>query len=267
MKIARVFPRKTAQSPDDDLVFFGDPGLFPPDVDEVHVSVTFTYDLPEAKRLARAWRKVAPVKVGGPAFGKPSGEFTPGMYLKKGFTITSRGCPNKCWFCSVWRREPALIELPIHDGIVLQDDNILACSDGHIKNVFAMLRRQRVRVRLGGGIEAARLKDWHIDELTSIKIHGIYFAYDTPDDFDPLVVAARKMTAAGFNRHQLFCYCMVGSPKDSIDQAEKRLKQIIDLGMTPRAMLYRDKEGETEKTWRRFVRIYSRASLTSKLFT
>ena len=42
MKIARVFPRKTAATPDDPLAFFGLPPMLAlPEIDEVHVSVTF----------------------------------------------------------------------------------------------------------------------------------------------------------------------------------------------------------------------------------
>ena len=55
MKIARVFPRKTAATPDDPLAFFGPPPMLAlPEIDEVHVSVTFTYDRPKAEALAYA---------------------------------------------------------------------------------------------------------------------------------------------------------------------------------------------------------------------
>ena len=37
--------------------------------------------------------------------------FTPGLYLKQGYTITSRCCYNHCWFCSVSKHEGALREL------------------------------------------------------------------------------------------------------------------------------------------------------------
>ena len=56
MKIARVFPRRTKATPDDPLVFTGPPpkdGL--PDIKEVHVSVTFTYDMEKACQLAEQW--------------------------------------------------------------------------------------------------------------------------------------------------------------------------------------------------------------------
>lgn len=74
-KILRVFPQRTSHTPDDDLAFIGDPPLFRPEVDEVHVSCTFLYDKPEAERLADAWSKYYPeVKLGGPAYDDPGGE-------------------------------------------------------------------------------------------------------------------------------------------------------------------------------------------------
>ncbi len=48
----RVFPRKTAWTPTDELAFVGDPPLFRPPEQPVMVSVTFTWDIPEGERLA-----------------------------------------------------------------------------------------------------------------------------------------------------------------------------------------------------------------------
>ena len=122
----------------------------PDDITEIHVSVTFTWDRPEAERLARIWKRYAPVKIGGPAYDDPGSDFIPGMYLKKGYTITSRGCNNKCWFCLVPKREGQLRELPITAGRNLQDNNILGCSEKHIRDVFAMLNKQPVVLLAGG---------------------------------------------------------------------------------------------------------------------
>ncbi len=162
MRIARVFPRRTRATPTDNLAFYDVPGLFPPEVDEVHVSVAFSWDLNKALRLANAWERVAPAGIGGPAIRERSGDFHPGMYLKPGYVITSRGCPNHCWFCSVPQREGPVRELPIAEGYNVLDDNLLACSESHVRSVFAMLGRQAERAQFTGGLEAERLKDWHI---------------------------------------------------------------------------------------------------------
>ena len=66
-RIARVFPRRTRATPDDGLSFFGLPPLLDlPEIDEVHVSVAFTYDIPRAEALAYQWEQAGvPVRVGG----------------------------------------------------------------------------------------------------------------------------------------------------------------------------------------------------------
>lgn len=86
MRIARVFPRKTKATPDDELCFFGGPPLLDlPEIDRVEISVTFTYDKKAAEDLAYQWEVVGvPVKVGGPAYNDSGGNFEPGKYLKYG---------------------------------------------------------------------------------------------------------------------------------------------------------------------------------------
>jgi radical SAM superfamily enzyme YgiQ (UPF0313 family) len=102
--IARIFPRRTNATPTDAYAFVGEPNLYPnlpDDITEVHVSVTFTWDLPKAERLAELWNCIAPARIGGPATGMRGEAFTPGRYLQPGYVVTSRRCPNRCWFCSV----------------------------------------------------------------------------------------------------------------------------------------------------------------------
>lgn len=262
MKIARVFPRRTKATPDDKLAFFDVPGLFPPDVDEVHVSVAWTWDIPRAERLAHQWEHIAPVLIGGPAYGKPSGEFVSGRYLREGYTITSRGCHNRCWFCSVWKREPALIELPIREGWNVLDDNILACSESHIRAVFAMLKQQKRQAEFTGGLEAAIIKPWHVDLLADLHPKQMFFAYDTPDDYEPLRCASSMLQQAGFTRHQMRCYVLIGYPKDTMEAAEARLRKCVALGFSPAAMLWRDEvTGKANTEWKHFQRAWIRPAI------
>ena len=259
-RIIRVFPRRTRATPNDNLVAVARrPGFFD-EADEVHISVTFTYDMPYAERLARVWKTVAPVKIGGPATGERSEEFVPGMYLKHGYTITSRGCPNKCWFCSVWKREGKPRELAIVRGWNILDDNLLACSKDHIQNVFSMLSKQLIRPVFTGGLEAARLKDWHINELVRIKTQRMYFAYDTMDDYEPLQAVVKPLVESGLMAgHKIGVYCLIGFPGDTIPEASRRLLDVYDLGYTPYAMLWMDdKMGEVDKEWRGFQRVWAR---------
>jgi hypothetical protein len=205
LKIARVFPRRTNATPDDALAFTTPPPKILPDIDEIHVSVTFTYDMEKAEQLAEAWAKTGlPVLMGGAAFNEPGGEFVPGLYLKKGYLLTSRDCPNRCPHCSVPKREGyTLRELEIKDGFNICDDNLLACSENHIREVFEMLKKQHETPVFTGGLEAKLLKSWHVDLLREVKPKRMYFAYDTPDDYDPLVyysVGLTKQAADNVNQ-------------------------------------------------------------------
>lgn len=259
----RVFPHRTRATPTDSLAYVGPPDLFA-EADEVHVSVTFSWDLEAAEQLAEAWETVAPVKIGGPATGMAGGEFTPGQYLRPGYVITSRGCPNRCWFCSVWRRDGDIRELPIRDGWNVLDDNLLACSEAHVRAVFAMLARQPRRAEFTGGLEAARLEDWHVDLLAALRPKQMFFAYDdTPDDLEALREAGRRLLAAGFTTasHTLRAYVLIGYPRDTFEAAEARLNDTIAAGFMPMAMLWRGANGKRDAEWGRFQRQWARPAL------
>lgn len=263
VNIARVFPRKTKATPDDPLVFFGypRPGNIP-DVNEVHVSVTFTGDKGRGESLADAWAKTGlAVKIGGPAYKQPASEFIPGLYLKNGYTITSRGCPNKCWFCNVHKVQKEFIELTIKDGWIIQDDNLLACSEPHIRSVFEMLKKQPEHPELRG-LEAKLLKPWHIDLMLEVKPKQMFFAYDTKDDYEPLVEAGKLLSDAGFTlkKRKTFAYVLMGYPNDTFAAAEKRCQDTLKAGFIPFAMLHMDENGFQDPEWGPFQRKWCRVA-------
>lgn len=254
-KIIRVFPRKTNATPDDQDVRINSLPTFMDEADEVHISVAFTWDMKLAEFLAVQWGAVAPVKIGGPAFNEPGGVFVPGLYMKKGYVITSRGCPNRCWFCQVPKREGGLLrELPVTDGWILTDDNLLACSDRHINEVFSMLARQPYRPQFTGGLEAKLLTQEIAVRLYGLKPESLFFAYDTLDDLEPLQQAGKYLMNAGFKKesHTMKAYVLCGFPKDNTKDALRRIKETWDAGFFPMAMIYRDKKGEISREWKKF---------------
>lgn len=267
-RLIRVFPRRTHATPDDALAYVGAPDLFA-EADDVHISVSFTWDIPAAERLAEQWKYVAPVQVNGVAYGNKSLEFIPGRYVKPGYTVTTRGCPRRCWFCGVWRKWPTVNVLPIYPGHNILDDNLLAAPREHVEAVFAMLRQQKRRVEFTGGLEALSLQDYQVDLLASLTPRpNMFWAYDPGDEFETLQSAASRMLAAGFTResHRMRVYVLIGMPKDTFAAAEIRLQQMVSIGFTPMAMLWRPERPAEMKyapapEWRAFQRRWARPAI------
>lgn len=236
-RILRVFPRRTSCTPDDAFVAIGEPGLFRPEANEVHVSATFTWDISRARHLRDAWAEFYPVaKLGGPAIdGEPSGEFIPGRYLKRGITITTRGCPKSCPWCLV--QAPFEELTPIAPGWIVQDNNLLAASRKHFLRVLNMLKVQNHSPKFRGGLDAELLTDWHAERLRSLPlISEVWLACDTDAALPILKRAVDKLR--WLPRRKLRCYVMLGWNRESVEQARRRLENVWDIGCLPFAQLY-----------------------------
>jgi hypothetical protein len=266
MKLSRVFPTKTSMTPIDQHTYFSEPDLFTPHYDKVMISTVFTWDKPRAERLAEAWRSVADeVTVGGPAYNDSGGEFEPGLFLRQGVTITSRGCPNRCSFCLVGKREGNIRELEIKPGNIVQDNNLLACSNRHIDRVFKMLSTQRA-IEFKGGFEAVRVTTEIAERLRGIRVKSIWLACDHRNAVKPLERAAEILKRAGFKQWQLFCYVLIG---DDMTENEARVRRVYEIGLMPFAQLYQppDKKIDYSIEWKRFARTWSRPAAYKALLS
>lgn len=258
----RVFPTRTKWTPTDDLAFVGEPpphGFRPTDKGlTVYVSATFTWDRVEAERLCASWgRFYETVLLGGPAYEDPGGPFEPGVYIKPGVTITSRGCPRRCPWCFVPQREGALRELPIRHGWIVQDNNLLACRRQHVEGVFEMLRAQPRAAVFSGGLDATLLEPWHVDYLGGIRVHEMWVACDTPSALKALERAAELLAAWPARKKR--CYALIGWRDGTVADAARRLERIYELGFLPFAQLYRGPDGPTHSPeWRELARKWSR---------
>lgn len=262
MRIARVFPTKTSMTPDDQDVYFAEPYLWKPDYDEVHISCTFTWDRKRAYELYDAWKSAynCPVKIGGVAIdGESDQPFISGMYLKNGITITSRGCPNNCSFCVVKNDFIEFDDFP--EGNIIQDNNILACSDDHWRKVCKMLKGQR-RIEFKGGLEARRVTAKRAEDLRGLKIKSLWLACDSDSAIEPVRNAVGILRKAGFPKSSLLCYVLIG-------KEEQRLRAIREMDVMPFAQLYmeyNDTRTEYTKEMKKYQRLMSRPAVTRNIF-
>jgi len=264
MSIIRVFPRKTSMTPTDELAFVGDPPLFRLEANEVHVSVTFTWDAAEGRRLAQAWANhYSTVKLGGPAISEANGPFVAGRYIRPGVTFTSRGCPNKCPWCLVPESEGALRLLDIVPGHIIQDNNFPATPKAHRLAVYEMLRQQPRAAVFSGGLESTRITDEIAAEFQLIRIKKVFLAADTDAALRPLQDAVSRLSFLGLRSNKLRCYVMIGYCNGTIAQATRRLEAVWEIGCLPFSQLYQppDRYLKYSREWRELNRAWSRPAL------
>ena len=253
-------------TPTDPLAFVGDPPLWRPVADEVHVSVAFTWDRDEGERLAAAWGHHYPmVRLGGPAFGDHPNGFTPGRYIKPGVTFTTRGCNRRCPWCLVPDLEGKLVEIPhFAPGYIIQDNNLLQASREHLTRVFAMLKTQRAAV-FSGGLDARLLDDWVADQLRGLTIKQLFLAADTDSQLAPLERAIKRLSF--LPRYKIRVYTMIAYGGETIEEAVERMEAVYQLGGVPFAQLYQppDRYIKYSKPWRDLARTWSRPAAIAAL--
>jgi hypothetical protein len=133
-----------------------------------------------------------------------------------------------------------------------------------------MLRQQKGnRIEFTGGLEARALEDYQVGLLADLRPRPTCFwAYDPGDAFETLQSAARRLLSAGFTArsHDLRCYVLIGFAKDTFDAAENRLRDMLSIGLTPMAMLWRPETPSEMKfapgpEWRAFQRRWARPAI------
>lgn len=113
------------------------------------------------------------------------------------------------------------------------------------------------------------MTDRHVELLAGLRQKPVcFFAYDPGDEFDTIASAANRLIRAGFTKasHRLRCYVLIGHPRDTLTDAEARLNRVLNVGMTPMAMLWRP-EGPAQqrhmpgRDWERLQRVWARPAI------
>jgi len=153
----------------------------------LYQSIPFTWLLKDAEAQARDHK--GPVIAGGPAvklMGAPWADTPEAVpYDTLSFhnplaTFTTRGCPNRCEFCAVPKIEGDFEQhREWKPAPVVCDNNLLAGTDGHFYAVIESLRKFPY-ADFNQGLEAKRLRPYHVDLLRSLKAVKIRFAFDYP---------------------------------------------------------------------------------------
>ena len=152
--------------------------------------------------------------------------------LKKdtAFGFLTRGCPNKCPWCVVPRKEGAIrpymdvdeIAIEGRRKLVLMDNNILAAGDYAVKQMEKIIERG-YRVDFNQALDARLVDDTFARLLAQMKWidRRIRFGCDTHGQIDECERAISMIQSSGY-RGEFFLYTMIGG-KNDLEECYDRL--------------------------------------------
>lgn len=171
----------------------------------------------------------------------------------------TRGCPNKCPWCVVPKKEGEIrphqtyeqIKRPDSNKIVFMDNNAIACQHG--LDQIERLGKTKIKVDFNQGLDA-RLITPEIGKLLG-KLNWnpyIRLACDQKSQMPFIQTAHGNLIAGGVPKSKFFCYVLVRDVADAME----RVEFLRSLHIDPFAQPYRDFENKIEPTeeQRRFAR-------------
>lgn len=155
----------------------------------------------------------------------------------------TRGCPRKCPFCIVARKEGtrSVKVANINEfwsgqkKIVLLDPNILACSDW--QELLNQLADTGAEVDFTQGLDARLLTDEKVEAIQACKYKTLHFAWDNAnDDFTPKVLA-KYVDKWGLRQDKLKVYVLTNY-NSTHAQDLYRIYKLREIGYDPYVMIY-----------------------------
>lgn len=216
----------------------------------IHISVVFSWNLPEARKQVLSLPKKMKVLVGGPAvYANPNylsdiaevGEHANALiHHNPDATFTTRGCIRNCSFCIVPTIEGKLVELTDEEwkpNKIICDNNLLAASQSHFDHVIDRLKESKIKGIDFQGIDARIMTEHHAQRLSELPGAVLHLAWDHIKFEKQFRKAHKLLTDHGTSPNRIRVYVLFGY-KDAPEDALYRLQEVKALGSMPNPQRY-----------------------------
>jgi hypothetical protein len=160
---------------------------------------------------------------------------------------TSRGCPNKCSYCAVWRIEQPIWLNPTWEQhifldkpyIMISDNNISSISYEHVKQIVDIAIKYDKKLYFNNGLDCKHIDTKMAELLAKAKYvtTGLRTAFDRIEEDGTFQPAIEKLIKAGVPPSNIQAYILFNytdKPKD----ADFRARTCADFRITPYPQFY-----------------------------
>ncbi|KKM12476.1 hypothetical protein LCGC14_1720160 [marine sediment metagenome] len=162
------------------------------------------------------------------------------------YVFTTRGCPNKCAYCVVWKIEDNWINPTWKShidkdkpNVMVYDNNLSSQPIEHVESVIKFLVDEKKGVCFDNGFDCKYI-DKHIAEMLSgIRFvrNGMRLAFDRIDDDVVFQKAVETLLSAGIPKSAFMAYVLFNFT-DTPKEANYRATECVRLGIHPYPQQY-----------------------------
>jgi len=166
---------------------------------------------------------------------------------KMSHVFTSRGCPNRCQYCAVWRLEPDSWMNPtwkehISDTlpyVTISDNNMSSLPISRIEDIVRYCCDNNKKVCFDNGFDCKFITDDMAKLMSNIKYFksGMRLAFDRIEEDGVFQEAIRKLIANGVPAKNILAFVLFNF-NDTPKEAEYRANECVKLGIRPYPQQY-----------------------------
>jgi hypothetical protein len=153
------------------------------------------------------------------------------------WVFTSRGCPNKCSYCTVWKiekerwvnpkwKDQIFMDKPF---INILDNNLSSIELPHLIDIVDFVTKHKKRVIIASGIDCKFVTKELAEQVAKIKFvrHGMRTAFDRIEEDGIFQKSTQMLQKAGVKAEDMFAYVLFNfndKPQDANYRAEECFK-------------------------------------------
>lgn len=234
--------------------------------DIVYMSKVFThkpdyqYAIPNADKIEKGGTGYSLTKQLPPEIDmlQPDYSIYPSIDKRTAYGFLTRGCPNKCQWCVVPKKEGFIrpymdvddIAIDGRNKLILMDNNIIACDYG-LQQIDKIISR-RYRVDFNQAIDARLITDDVAKQLAKVRwLDGyIRLGCDTKPQVQACEEVIQKMLSGGYTGGFLLYTMLHGSIEECYDRVSYwRLKYASKVRCQAQPMLDFNKQHQNIPKW------------------